>query len=264
MASNKWIISDYWCQQTPVSMYATSFLWPHFWSFVFERSILGDYAKAHNLDFTWNLANFMWNPADFMTSTWKPCKSNKKNSSVSWSAVGRLCLMISLPDFSKSARFHEIRNERPIARNDKAYVWDVFSITNYDTIDLYFVFLILVHCFYVKIRDFMLEWSPSLPLKMPRCLDLVNKLCSINNSSIHWKLTLSYWCHAMINYGDLGMIDNSLRNHVSGYLCYILAWKVQPLKTHICTELQRASHLCQHIFCILVFYDGGVQLCSKL
>ena len=26
---------------------------------------------------------------------------------------------------------------------------------------------------------------------MPRCLDLVNKLCSINNSSLHWKLTLN-------------------------------------------------------------------------
>ena len=48
-------------------------------------------------------------------STWKPYKSkNSRKTSVSWSAVGRLCLMIS----------HEIRNERPtIARNGKAYVF---------------------------------------------------------------------------------------------------------------------------------------------
>ena len=102
------------------------------------------------------------------------------------------------------------------------------------------MFLNSVHYFYVKIRDLTLEWSPSLPPKMPRCLDLVNKLCSISNSSIHWKLTLSYWCHAVINYGDPDVIDNSLRNCVSYYLCYILTWKVHlnfgPSKTHVCTE----------------------------
>ena len=32
----------------------------------------------------------------------------------------------------------------------------------------------------------------------------------------------------MINYGDPDVIDNSIRNCVSGYLCYILTWKVQP------------------------------------
>ena len=81
---------------------------------------------------------------------------------------------------------------------------------------------ISVNYFYVKYRDFMLEWSPSLPPKMPICLDLVIKLCSINNSSIHWKLTLSHWCHIVINYGDPDVIDNSLRSGVSGYLYYIL------------------------------------------
>ena len=75
----------------------------------------------------------------------------------------------------------------------------------------------------------MLEWSPSLPPKMPICLDLVNKLCSISNSSIHWKLTLFHWCHAEIHYGDPDMIDNSLRSSVSGHLCCILSNNFQHM-----------------------------------
>ena len=92
---------------------------------------------------------------------------------------------------------------------------------------------ISVDCFYVKSRYFMLEWSPSLLPKMPICLDLVNKLCSINNSSIHWKLTLSHWCHAEINYGDPDVINNSLRSGVSEYLCCILSTNYQ---THVFTS----------------------------
>ena len=34
----------------------------HFWSFVFERPILGDHTKAHISRFLWNPAYFMWNP----------------------------------------------------------------------------------------------------------------------------------------------------------------------------------------------------------
>ena len=88
-------------------------------------------------------------------------------------------------------------------------------------------------------RFVMLEWSPSLSLKMPRCLDLVNKLCSINNSSLHWKLTLSYWCHTVINYGDPDMIDNSLRNCVQ--LLFMLHFDLESSP-----ELWTLKNMCLH------------------
>ena len=112
---------------------------------------------------------------------------------------------------------------------------------------------ISVDCFYVKYRDFMLEWSSSLPPKMPICLDLVTKLCSINNSSIHWKLTLSHWCHTVINYGDPDMIDNSLRSVVSGYLSYIYCSTSQTCVFTSCKEMAIFVND-QHKFHILVIY----------
>ena len=106
----------------------------NFWSF--ERKTYTWWSPKSS--YSWNPVDFRWNLLDFMQilcgfhlksagfhessrchvksggfhlkCTYKTYKSNisRKNSSVLWSAVGRLCHVFTWnpPDFMKSARFH--------------------------------------------------------------------------------------------------------------------------------------------------------------